>query len=392
MESEQAKGIIEHEHVRNASESEQVKGTIEHEHVGNASESEQAKGTIEHEHVGNTSESEQAKGTIEHEQVGNAFESEQAKGATESEQVKGTIEHEHLGNVSESEQVKGTIEHIRNVSESEQENSQIIEEAKARHLTPSSSASSSSSSCASLERDVPIAKSKSYGDLQPDQGSVSTPNCPAQTPEWSMASVSPIVHLSPTTSPPVQTMGQPSDYDPGRIPSSVFSSKPANTSDWSVASNDSLFSIHGGNTSFAKDQFRSEDLARLEEPSNGQSSLYASEAKPNEICSLPISLPPLIEVPSHEEGSVKSSTVSSLEKEDSITSETMKGGATTPRLSNESGTSSAFPALGSEGGKASSLEKVEEKPEMEAHHTNSTNPGSKKGRWFSWCPCFSRCC
>ncbi|KAG6396118.1 hypothetical protein SASPL_142258 [Salvia splendens] len=313
------------------------------------------------------SESEQAKGTIEPKVIRNASEPEQAKGATE---------HEHVGNTSEPEQEKGTIGHVRNVSESEEEDSQIVEEAKARHLTPSSSASSSSSSsssssCASLEHDVPIAKSKSYGDLQLGQASVSMPNCPPQTPEWSMSSVSPIVgpegHLSPTTSPPVQTMGHPSDYDPARIPASVFSSKPVNASDWSVASTDSLFSIHGGNTSFAKDQFRSEELARLEESSNGQSSLYASEAKPNEICSLPISLPPLMEVPSHEEGSVKSSNVSSLEKEDSITSGTMKGG----RLSNESGTSSAFPALDSEGGRASSLEKVEEKPEVEAQDTNT---------------------
>lgn len=298
-------------------------------------ESEQAKGTIEPEHVRNASESEQAKGDVEHEHVRNM---------SESEEVKGTVDHEQVGNASESEQVKGAIEHVRNVSESEEEYIQIVEEAKARHLTPSSSASSSSSfssssSHASLEHDVPI-----DGDLQLGQGSVSTPNCPPRTPEWSMSSVSPIVgqegHLSPTTSPPVQTMGHPSDYDPARIPASVFSSKPANASDWSVASNDSLFSIHGGNTSFAKDQFRSGELARLEESSNGQSSLYASEAKPNEICSLPISLPPLMEVPSHEEGSVKSSNVSSLEKEDSITSGTMKGG----RLSNESGTSSAFPA------------------------------------------------
>ncbi|CAA7038611.1 unnamed protein product [Microthlaspi erraticum] len=33
-------------------------------------------------------------------------------------------------------------------------------------------------------------------------------------------------------------------YDPNRIPSSVFSSKPGNSSEWSIASNESLFSIH----------------------------------------------------------------------------------------------------------------------------------------------------
>lgn len=48
--------------------------------------------------------------------------------------------------------------------------------------------------------------------------------------------------------------------------------------------------------------------------------------------------------------------------------------------------------LDSEGGRASSLEKVEEKPETEAQPADSTNPESTKGKWFSWCPCLSRCC
>ncbi|KAI8541732.1 hypothetical protein RHMOL_Rhmol08G0084900 [Rhododendron molle] len=65
------------------------------------------------------------------------------------------------------------------------------------------------------------------------------------TPEWSMHGA------SPKQSPPIQTMGWPGpNYDPSRIPSSIFASKPANPMDWSVASNDSLFSIHMGNNSF----------------------------------------------------------------------------------------------------------------------------------------------
>lgn len=41
-------------------------------------------------------------------------------------------------------------------------------------------------------------------------------------------------------------------YDPNRIPSSVFSSKPGNSTEWSIASNESLFSIHDGNFSISK--------------------------------------------------------------------------------------------------------------------------------------------
>ncbi|OIW12345.1 hypothetical protein TanjilG_32461 [Lupinus angustifolius] len=55
---------------------------------------------------------------------------------------------------------------------------------------------------------------------------------------------------SVTQSPPMQTMS-PSGYDPNRIPSSIFSSpKPM---EWSVQSNESLFSIHIGNASFSRD-------------------------------------------------------------------------------------------------------------------------------------------
>ncbi|EPS60463.1 hypothetical protein M569_14340 [Genlisea aurea] len=44
----------------------------------------------------------------------------------------------------------------------------------------------------------------------------------------------------------------PSGYDPNRIPLSIFSSKPTNPQEWSVASNE-LFSIHMGNGSFSRD-------------------------------------------------------------------------------------------------------------------------------------------
>lgn len=55
-----------------------------------------------------------------------------------------------------------------------------------------------------------------------------------------------------TQSPPIQLMSSPS-YDPNRIPSSVFGNKPTSPMDWSVASNESLFSIHIGNNSFSRD-------------------------------------------------------------------------------------------------------------------------------------------
>ncbi|XWS44401.1 hypothetical protein CRYUN_Cryun15aG0042000 [Craigia yunnanensis] len=61
----------------------------------------------------------------------------------------------------------------------------------------------------------------------------------------------------------------PGGYLPNRIPSSVFSGKPATPMDWSTASNESLFSIHVGNGSFSKDQlfmlYKSGELTELDE-------------------------------------------------------------------------------------------------------------------------------
>ncbi|KAG8080921.1 hypothetical protein GUJ93_ZPchr0007g3315 [Zizania palustris] len=56
--------------------------------------------------------------------------------------------------------------------------------------------------------------------------------------------------------PPVQGVSRASDEgpDPKRIPSSVFArSKSTTPTDWSVTSNESLFSINVGNASFSKD-------------------------------------------------------------------------------------------------------------------------------------------
>ncbi|XP_022752246.1 ras guanine nucleotide exchange factor V-like [Durio zibethinus] len=69
-------------------------------------------------------------------------------------------------------------------------------------------------------------------------------------------------------------------YVPNRIPSSVFSSKPATPMDWSTASNESLFSIHIGNGSFSRDQFfmlhKSGELTKLDEQIIAQGHLLPS--------------------------------------------------------------------------------------------------------------------
>lgn len=69
-----------------------------------------------------------------------------------------------------------------------------------------------------------------------------------------------------TDSPPVQVMDREddkgtTDYDPDRIPSSVFETSKSNLqADWSCASNESLFSIHLGRNSFTVDMMKSGEL------------------------------------------------------------------------------------------------------------------------------------
>ncbi|KAK4426246.1 hypothetical protein Salat_1393100 [Sesamum alatum] len=234
-------------------------------------------------------------------------------------------------------------------------------------------------------------------------------------------------------SPPTQTMGQPPGYDPNRIPASVFSSKSGNPTEWSVASNESLFSIHMGNNSFSRDYAilygKSGEFPRPEDWNGANSNLmelprleeWNSAPPKNELSSLP----PVMEVPAHEEISVPSGEDSRTVKKDeprstnvapageimenhvkenpvpaaaasppvvaptpapapaanmpdvkqSPPAETAVTSSSTPptfpsppRLSDESGNSStsfAFPVLVNDGGKsAASLKVVPEKPEQ----------------------------
>ncbi|PON46184.1 pinin-like protein [Parasponia andersonii] len=130
------------------------------------------------------------------------------------------------------------------------------------HNSSSSSASYSPPESVVTEKDVEFS-------LQPKQvgpycgDSHFSPDLNPQLPMWSPHK------LSPMQSPLVQAPARPSGYDPNRIPASIFSSKPSTPLEWSTASNESLFSIHVGNTSFSKDQFlalyRSGELTKFEE-------------------------------------------------------------------------------------------------------------------------------
>lgn len=70
----------------------------------------------------------------------------------------------------------------------------------------------------------------------------------------STSCMSNVTNGSPTESPAIQMMDRSGGYDPSRIPSSVFARSKSNIElEWSVASNESLFSLHLGNNSFSRD-------------------------------------------------------------------------------------------------------------------------------------------
>lgn len=119
--------------------------------------------------------------------------------------------------------------------------------------------------------------------------------------EWSMMSVSPrsgyshtefstYSSVSTTLPPPPQVMGRPPEYpgfDPNRIPASVFATnKPASGMEWSVASNESLFSIQMGNMSFTRDHFNWMKSGELKSPDS-------------EFANYPPGLPPITETTSN---------------------------------------------------------------------------------------------
>ncbi|PIM98770.1 hypothetical protein CDL12_23769 [Handroanthus impetiginosus] len=81
-----------------------------------------------------------------------------------------------------------------------------------------------------------------------------------------------VPHVSPTQFPPSQVMERNGNFDPNRIPDSIFS-RPSTPTDWSVASNESLFSIQLGTESLPRDHAlrMSEDIYQSGElPKSGE--------------------------------------------------------------------------------------------------------------------------
>ncbi|RDX71129.1 hypothetical protein CR513_49560, partial [Mucuna pruriens] len=89
--------------------------------------------------------------------------------------------------------------------------------------------------------------------------------------------------MSPTTTPPIQVMDRSATFEASVVPSSVFEVN-TNPSEWSIASNDSLFSIQIGQSSFSRENVfmfgelgLSGDLTKCIELNNGAPSVIEEE-------------------------------------------------------------------------------------------------------------------
>uniref|UniRef100_A0A5B7BCM3 Uncharacterized protein n=1 Tax=Davidia involucrata TaxID=16924 RepID=A0A5B7BCM3_DAVIN len=224
-------------------------------------------------------------------------------------------------------------------------------------------------------------------------GSVSSsPRVTTQNPEWSMLSA------SPRQSPPVQTMGRPTGYDPNRIPSSIFAGKPTSPMEWSVASNESLFSIHMGNNSFSRDHAillrKSGELTTIDESINSPTSWHpVTDAMFNERKSTDMGNSQVkaaaYETPPPRMVSEETAEYHSKEKMPHV--EGARTSGSTARLSNESGNSSssfAFPVFEGAGGRSGSVKAVPEKRKSQPQTPVVTTKAAGT-KWFSCFSCFS---
>ncbi|XP_024179125.1 uncharacterized protein LOC112185146 [Rosa chinensis] len=302
---------------------------------------------------------------------------------------------------------------------------------------PSSScytSSCSSSSSSSLDEPYDIDKAEvdpspeaKQPDLNEPPAPVPAPEVTSQTTVWSTGS-------SSSQSPPQIPMagGRPSGYDPNRLPSAMFAAKPSSAMDWSVASNESLFSIHVENNSFSRDQYfvmfnKSGELGKLDEmflnvPTPLSPVTETVETKPSSNA-----LVETLETDHHSVETESVETKSEISEEENVvmvigkvekdkktketvrlpTMEETKGSVFSHRSneSNHSNQSFQFPVLADHNDHHDHvkhpLEQVkEEKQEMPApkHEQDQPHPESpernaplKATRSSSWLSCFSCC-
>ncbi|KAF8021397.1 hypothetical protein BT93_G1743 [Corymbia citriodora subsp. variegata] len=132
------------------------------------------------------------------------------------------------------------------------------------------------------DKDTGKVSSKAEHDSESSSGAAST------SPMSDITHESQLHSMSPIQSPPIQVMDRSGGFSPCRIPSSVFErSKPSTPVEWSIASNESLFSIHIGNNSFSREHvFMPASLQKFEESGRSNEFITISPPLPHTVASL----------------------------------------------------------------------------------------------------------
>lgn len=141
----------------------------------------------------------------------------------------------------------------------EKEQQIIRDDSSVERETPQSCSSSSGDSSEDdlFQFDIPLVSNPAPDGANPHSASDSANAVASLIDDDTICLGHQLEHdeLGPKQSPAIQVMNTASDVpDPNRIPASVFArTKSATPMEWSVASNESLFSIHVGNSSFSRD-------------------------------------------------------------------------------------------------------------------------------------------
>ncbi|KAK1440777.1 hypothetical protein QVD17_06608 [Tagetes erecta] len=198
-------------------------------------------------------------------------------------------------------------------------------------------------------------------------------------------------------SPPVQVMGQqPAGYEINRAPSSMFVPKHRSNSEWSLASTESLFSIHTGNNSFSLDGgfviSKSGEFNWIDDYS-----CFTPDG--NKSCVSP-SLPTVMDTSAENERTSASTNSESGDKQDVVEARNVSPVANSANFSClsdascQSANSFAFPIL-----TKVETEKPQSAPSTPPAEVAETTPKAaptvpKAGgnQWFHCFSCFPMCC
>ncbi|KAF9591546.1 hypothetical protein IFM89_004600 [Coptis chinensis] len=243
------------------------------------------------------------------------------------------------------------------------------------------------------EKDVPSSTSHALVSSNPP---TPRPRTPSGVSVRTSACSSP--SNSTKQSPKVQVMERTEEPDPYRIPATVFTrTKSTAPVEWSVASNESLFSIHMGNNSFSRDQIfllsKSEELGRTEDMfkfpndannfSNPATAVANSDKKTPSMEVAEVAAETMKEVirENAEDRNKSKPFPEGIRRSTSISHHSEGSGASTMSF--------AFPILTKDGTKGNSVKAETEKQQQQQQSQHQPPSATQNSTGTNWLCCFT---